>query len=121
MEQAYERLRAVSRQAQRPGGGMPGGGRGLMGIGGLIVLAGAAMVAQNSLFNVDGGHRAIKYRRISGVGKDIYNEGMQNKHTMPSRNSFANVYNTQARTSLCLGSRRLLFTMFARSLGVLPP
>ena len=28
------------------------------------------------LFVVDGGHRAIKYTRIGGVGKDIYNEGM---------------------------------------------
>ncbi|KAH7359077.1 SPFH domain/Band 7 family protein [Plectosphaerella cucumerina] len=75
MEQAYERLRAVSRQAQRPGGGMPGG-RGMgLGLGSLFLLGGAAMVFQNSLFNVDGGHRAIKYRRISGVGKDIYAEG----------------------------------------------
>lgn len=75
MEQAYERLRSVTRQAQRPGGGMPGGGRGALGVGALFLLAGGVMVAQNSLFNVDGGHRAIKYRRISGVGKDIYNEG----------------------------------------------
>jgi len=27
------------------------------------------------LFNVDGGHRAIKYTRIGGVKSDIYNEG----------------------------------------------
>lgn len=25
---------------------------------------------------VDGGHRAIKYSRVSGVRKEIYNEGM---------------------------------------------
>lgn len=54
---------------------MPGG-RGMgFGLGSIVLLGGAAMVLQNSLFNVDGGHRAIKYRRISGVGKDIYSEG----------------------------------------------
>lgn len=75
MEEAYERLRAVARQSQGRGGGMPGG-RGMgMGMGGLILLAGTAFFAQNALFNVDGGHRAIKYRRASGVGKDIYSEG----------------------------------------------
>lgn len=31
----------------------------------------------NALFNVDGGHRAIKYKRLSGVSKEIYNEGRQ--------------------------------------------
>lgn len=33
------------------------------------------MVVNNALFNVDGGHRAIKYTRIGGVSKDIYTEG----------------------------------------------
>lgn len=27
------------------------------------------------ILSVDGGHRAIKYSRISGVKKEIYNEG----------------------------------------------
>jgi prohibitin 2 len=58
------------------GGGRPspqGLGAGLVG---LLFLGGAAVVANNALFNVDGGHRAIKYTRISGVGKEIYSEGM---------------------------------------------
>ena len=33
------------------------------------------MFFSNALFNVDGGQRAIKYRRISGVSPEIYNEG----------------------------------------------
>lgn len=75
MEEAYERLRRSV--VQRPGGRMPGGGRGLgMGAGGLALLIGGAFVAQNALFNVDGGHRAIKYTRVGGVSKDIYNEGI---------------------------------------------
>ena len=33
------------------------------------------MLAQNSLFNVDGGQRAIVYSRIHGVQPKIYPEG----------------------------------------------
>ncbi|KAK1456281.1 SPFH domain/Band 7 family protein [Colletotrichum cuscutae] len=79
MEEAYERFRAVAQQQQKRGGfgggGMPGGPRGAgMGLAGLVLLGGAAFVAQNALFNVDGGHRAIKYRRTTGVSKEIYSE-----------------------------------------------
>ncbi|OLN94323.1 Prohibitin-2 [Colletotrichum chlorophyti] len=80
MEEAYARLRQVAQQQQARGGfgggGMPGGPRGAgMGLAGLFLLGGAAFVAQNALFNVDGGHRAIKYRRTTGVSKEIYGEG----------------------------------------------
>ena len=65
------------RQTRR--GGFPGGVRpppgGLGAVAGLVMLVGGGMLLQNSLFNVDGGHRAIKYRRISGVSKEIYAEG----------------------------------------------
>lgn len=55
---------------------MPGGGGGIAGgVAALAVLGGGALLFQSALFNVDGGHRAIKYRRISGVSKDIYTEG----------------------------------------------
>lgn len=56
------------------GRGMPRGSPGLI-VGGLL-LTGGAYVLSNSLFNVDGGHRAIKYKRVSGVSNEIYNEGM---------------------------------------------
>jgi prohibitin 2 len=64
-----------------PFGGGGGGGRGpggnplLMGALAVLGIGGFALL-QNSLFNVDGGHRAIKYRRINGVSKEIYSEGM---------------------------------------------
>lgn len=45
-------------------------------VGGLLLLGGVAVVGNNALFNVDGGHRAIKYTRIGGVGKEIYSEGI---------------------------------------------
>ena len=63
-----------------PRGGRPGPG-GIGALAGILLLGGGAFVIQNSLFNVDGGHRAIKYRRISGVSKEIYSEGTVNPNT----------------------------------------
>ncbi|KAK5078936.1 Prohibitin-2, subunit of the prohibitin complex (Phb1p-Phb2p) [Lithohypha guttulata] len=57
------------------GGGLPGGGAAGRGLFGLIALGVGAAVISNSIFNVDGGHRAIKYTRIGGVKKEIYAEG----------------------------------------------
>lgn len=42
---------------------------------GLIGLVGAVSAAQASLFNVDGGYRAVKFSRIHGVIDKVYNEG----------------------------------------------
>lgn len=72
------RLRQMQQTRGRPGGGggpppMPKGSIGLV-AGGLVVLGGVYALS-NSLFNVDGGHRAIKYRRVNGVSKEIYSEG----------------------------------------------
>ncbi|KAK3394152.1 band 7 family-domain-containing protein [Podospora didyma] len=60
------------------GGGFPGGRppAGMFGaVAGVVLLGAGAVLVQNALFNVDGGHRAIKYRRVSGVSKEIYDEG----------------------------------------------
>ncbi|ODN80042.1 prohibitin-2 [Cryptococcus amylolentus CBS 6039] len=60
------------------GRGSGGGGpaKGFMAGGGAIVALAAGGIALNSaLFNVDGGHRAIKYSRIHGIRPDIYPEG----------------------------------------------
>lgn len=45
------------------------------GLGGLLLLGGAGFLAQNALFNVDGGQRAIVYSRLHGVQPRIYPEG----------------------------------------------
>ncbi|KDN47314.1 hypothetical protein K437DRAFT_223146 [Tilletiaria anomala UBC 951] len=45
------------------------------GAGGILLLIALGFGINASLFNVDGGHRAIKYSRINGVKQDIYNEG----------------------------------------------
>ncbi|EFE36110.1 uncharacterized protein ARB_05047 [Trichophyton benhamiae CBS 112371] len=67
---------AIQQQGRRGfGAGGPAGGRAAGGIGALIALGLGGYVLSNSLFNVDGGHRAIKYTRIGGVKKEIYNEG----------------------------------------------
>src|SRR5687768_12430654 len=73
-EEAMRRLRQMQQQGGRGGGPKMPRGMGGAAVGGLL-LAGGAMFFSNALFNVDGGHRAIKYRRISGVSPEIYNEG----------------------------------------------
>ncbi|GAA99096.1 hypothetical protein E5Q_05785 [Mixia osmundae IAM 14324] len=77
--------RARAAYAPSGGGGPSSGGSGkpngpglgaiLGGGGGLILLAVGGVVINSALFNVDGGHRAIKYTRLYGVKKDIYTEG----------------------------------------------
>lgn len=42
---------------------------------GLFGLAGAVTAIQASLFNVDGGYRAVKFSRIDGVLDTVYAEG----------------------------------------------
>lgn len=79
IEEYAERARrfAVQNRRRVPFGGGGGGGGGGLGVAALAVLGiGGAVLLQNSLFNVDGGHRAIKYTRIGGVSKEIYSEGM---------------------------------------------
>lgn len=72
-------MRRFQQVAKTRGGFGGGGGPPVKGFGvGLLGLAagGAGLLLfQNALFNVDGGQRAIKYRRTSGVSKEIYAEG----------------------------------------------
>lgn len=71
------RLRQMQTRGAGGGGGGPGIPRGAGGalIGGAL-LAGGALLFSNSLFNVDGGQRGIKYKRLGGVSKEIYSEGV---------------------------------------------
>ncbi|KAF7845998.1 hypothetical protein BT93_L5650 [Corymbia citriodora subsp. variegata] len=74
----FQRLQRAVQQRQGGGfgGGIPGGaGAAGRGVGLLVALGVLGVVASNSLYNVDGGHRAIKYTRIGGVSKEIYGEG----------------------------------------------
>ncbi|CAK7269481.1 Prohibitin-2, subunit of the prohibitin complex (Phb1p-Phb2p) [Sporothrix epigloea] len=79
MDDYVRRLQQMALNSSRRaggGGGMPPGGARLGGLlTSLVLVGGGAWVIQNGLFNVDGGHRAIKYRRLSGVSKEIYSEG----------------------------------------------
>jgi len=76
-QEAWKRL---ANQLQKAGvsggrGGIPGG-KGAFAGGGLLIALVAGGVALNaSLFNVDGGHRAIKYTRLHGIGEEVYPEG----------------------------------------------
>lgn len=89
--EAWRKMQAALQQ--RRGGGFGGrfGGnpRNFFGVSaGTILLGGGAMVLYNALFNVDGGHRAIKYTRVGGVQKEIYNEGI----TIPLRHPLLYLY-----------------------------
>ncbi|KAJ5238394.1 Prohibitin-2 [Penicillium chermesinum] len=65
--ETWERLQLMLQRRGGGGGGFPsGGGRGAGGVAGLVLLGVGVWAASNSLFNVDGGHRAIKYSRLSG-------------------------------------------------------
>ena len=51
--------------------------QGLFGGGGaLLAAAGVAYGAYNSVYTVDGGHRAIMFNRLSGIQSDIAREGL---------------------------------------------
>lgn len=97
MEEYLQRLQAVAKSG-RGGfpGGFPGGkpppGAGLAITGAVTLLAGGWFLS-NALFNVDGGHRAIKYRRISGVSKEIYTEGQSGSSGPGARNMADGVAN----------------------------
>jgi len=77
-QDAFKKLQRMAAQAGKGGGPSPRGMAG--GVTGLLLLGGVAVVGQNALFNVDGGHRAIKYTRIGGVSKEIYSEGKEMQH-----------------------------------------
>ncbi|WFD37601.1 Prohibitin-2, subunit of the prohibitin complex (Phb1p-Phb2p) [Malassezia japonica] len=79
-QQMQQNANRAAGNGPRPGGGGGGGGGGpnlnpAIGGAGLLALAGLAIGINASLFNVDGGHRAIMYSRFSGVLPTIYNEG----------------------------------------------
>ncbi|CED83629.1 proteolysis and peptidolysis-related protein [Phaffia rhodozyma] len=62
----------------KSGGGSNGGSPppgALLGGGGVALLIAGGLLLQNSLFNVDGGHRAILYTRTGGIQSTIYPEG----------------------------------------------
>ncbi|KIV90196.1 hypothetical protein PV10_07527 [Exophiala mesophila] len=71
----FQQIQRTIQQRGRGFGGVPGGGAAGRGILALVALGVGGVVLSNSIFNVDGGHRAIKYTRLSGVKADIYNEG----------------------------------------------
>jgi len=74
--EAWNRFQSALQRAQQQTGGKSRPPKGAIGGGvALFLLAGAAFAANRALFNVDGGHRAIKYTRLGGVKKEIYNEG----------------------------------------------
>jgi len=71
-QDVFKNLQKMANNARRGGPSPRGTAGGLISV---VLVGGALMVGNNALFNVDGGHRAIKYTRSGGVGKEIYSEG----------------------------------------------
>ncbi|KAF9077711.1 band 7 family-domain-containing protein [Rhodocollybia butyracea] len=67
-------FRQFAKQVRKVGNGGPPQGF-VFGTGLLVALAVGGIALNASLFNVDGGHRAIKYTRLNGVKEEIYPEG----------------------------------------------
>jgi len=73
-QEAFRKLQQQIKRVQ--GGKVPGGPGGIFAGGGLMVALVAGGLALNAgLYNVDGGHRAIKYTRLNGVTDEVYGEG----------------------------------------------
>ncbi|KAJ3504780.1 hypothetical protein NLJ89_g7761 [Agrocybe chaxingu] len=70
-----EAFRRLTKQLRTAGGGPPGGKGLFAGSGLLIALVAGGFALNSALYNVDGGHRAIKYSRVHGVKNEIYSEG----------------------------------------------
>ncbi|KAF7977709.1 hypothetical protein HWV62_2978 [Athelia sp. TMB] len=75
-QEAFRKLQQQIKRVSNQGGRMPGGPGGMFAGGGLIIALVAGGMALNAgLYNVDGGHRAIKYTRLNGITDTIYPEG----------------------------------------------
>jgi len=82
VKEAFQRL-----AKNMPKGGMPSGGGGGGGGSGaaaaaakattaLVAAAGLGYGAYNSVFTVQGGHRAVMFNRITGMKETVYDEGL---------------------------------------------
>ncbi|KAJ1662904.1 Prohibitin-2, subunit of the prohibitin complex (Phb1p-Phb2p) [Coemansia sp. RSA 1813] len=73
LEQFFRQMRRGFNAGGSGGGGPP---KGMIGATGALIAFGVLAIGVNaSLYNVDGGHRAIKYSRVTGVKEEIYSEG----------------------------------------------
>ncbi|KAK5124370.1 Prohibitin-2, subunit of the prohibitin complex (Phb1p-Phb2p) [Meristemomyces frigidus] len=75
LQKNLQRMQQQGKRFGAGGGGGPSPKGAIGGFASLLLLGGGIWVFNNALFNVDGGHRAIKYTRLGGVSKEIFNEG----------------------------------------------
>ncbi|KAK8756206.1 prohibitin 2 [Amblyomma americanum] len=69
-----QQFKDMASKLGKGGGGAP---KGLgLGLKFLAATAGLGYAATQSVFTVDGGHRAIIFSRIGGIQKDVYSEGL---------------------------------------------
>ncbi|KAJ2806344.1 Prohibitin-2, subunit of the prohibitin complex (Phb1p-Phb2p) [Coemansia guatemalensis] len=73
MLRQFQRMFVSGKGGRGGGGGPPKQAFGL--VGAFVTFGVLGWGAVSSLYNVDGGHRAIKYSRVSGVKDTVYGEG----------------------------------------------
>ncbi|KAK9472378.1 PHB2 subunit of the prohibitin-like protein complex (Phb1p-Phb2p) [Dipodascopsis tothii] len=74
-QEAWRKFQSAVQRASKQRGGPQPPASFIGGALGLVALAAGAVLVNNAMFNVDGGHRAIKYTRLGGVQPQIYQEG----------------------------------------------
>ena len=79
--QVRDAFQKMSRNVPNMGGAGKGGGGGGMGeaagraVGSAVVAIGLGYGAYNSIYTVQGGHRAVVFNRLSGMKDHVYGEG----------------------------------------------
>lgn len=83
LKDAFQKMAQNLPKGGGAGGGAGGPGRGSgaaaaasRAAGALVVAGGLGYGAYNSVFTVDGGHRAVMFNRLLGMKETIYNEGL---------------------------------------------
>jgi len=82
VKEAFQRLaKNIPKGGMPSGGGAGGGGSGAAAAAAkattaLVAAAGLGYGAYNSVFTVQGGHRAVMYNRITGMKETVYDEGL---------------------------------------------
>ncbi len=76
-----------------------------MGLGGLGLAIGGYVLVNHCLFNVEGGHRAVLYSRLTGLSPVVRGEGTHFKIPWLQRPYIYNVRSTPRNIKSLTGSR----------------
>mmetsp|Transcript_34429 Transcript_34429/g.71028 ORF Transcript_34429/g.71028 Transcript_34429/m.71028 type:complete len:301 (-) Transcript_34429:86-988(-) len=78
-----------------------------LGLGGLGLTIGGYVLLNHGMFNVEGGHRAVMYSRLSGISSSVRGEGTHFKLPWLQRPYIYNIRSTPRNIKSLTGSRDL--------------